>query len=262
MIGSLWSGISGLQSHQTQMNVIGNDVANVNTVSYKQSNITFQDAFYQSLGSNQIGLGTSVGNIAIDFNSGMLKETGVDNHMAISGEGFFVLKDAAGLNEAYTRAGDFTTVYDSTTDLIHLAGSDGKLLYGTIGGVKGTAGDLIGLPSTAEDLNISGNGVISYYDSATATRVDDAFVVDIANFPSLSGLKQDGNNQYSATAESGTANYTSTDYQVVQGYLENSNVDLADEFTEMIVAERGFQANSKTITTSDSMLQELLNLKR
>lgn len=261
MIGSLWSGISGLQSHQTQMNVIGNDVANVNTVGYKQSNITFQDAFYQSLGSNQVGLGSSVGNIAIDFNSGMLKETGVVSNMAISGDGFFVVKDTEGFNTGYTRAGDFQLEYDSTSGMKNLVSPSGKLLYGSSGAAQGSASELIELPSDIQAMTISGEGIISYIDGNGAT-VSDAFRVDVATFPGMAGLKQDGNNQYSETSESGPPLFTSTDYQVVQGYLENSNVDLADEFTEMIVAERGFQANSKTITTSDSMLQELLNLKR
>ncbi|MDF7800930.1 flagellar hook-basal body complex protein [Pontiellaceae bacterium B1224] len=268
MINSMWSGVSGLRSHQTSMDVIGNDIANVNTLAFKQSNVSFQDAFYKSLtnpgeGTNgkQVGLGVSVGKITQDFNGGMLQETGVASDMAISGDGFFVMKDAAGLNTTYTRAGNFDLSYDSASDSLNLLGPDGKYLYGTSGASGGSAGTMISLPSDIQDMMVSSDGVISYIDG-TGALVEDAFTVDIATFAGQTGLSQVGGNQYAESAASGTPSFTSTDYQVVQSHLENSNVDLAQEFTEMIVAERGFQANSRTVTTSDSMLQELLSLKR
>ena len=268
MINSLWSGISGLQVHQTSLNVIGNDVANVNTVGYKQSNITFQDAFYESLSSSgegtsgkQVGLGVSVGKISKDFTSGTLKETGVDSNLAISGDGFFVLKDDAGQNATYTRAGDFEYSYDETSGTVQLMGPDGKYLYGTAGATGGDASTLISLPADAQSMQVSSNGVISYTD-ADGVLVEDYFTIDIASFPSESSLTQMGGSQYAESVGSGSPIYNSTDCDLRQNYLESSNVDLSREFTEMIVAERGFQANSRTVTTSDSMLQELMNLKR
>lgn len=268
MINSMWSGISGLRSHQTSMDVIGNDIANVNTIAFKQSNVSFQDAFYQTLASpgnetsgKQVGLGVSVGKITKDFNGGTLQQTGVASNLAISGEGFFVMKDAAGLNTTYTRAGNFDLSYNSATDSLNLLGADGSYLYGTVGGTRGSASSMISLPSDIQDMMISTDGVISYIDG-TGALVENAYTVDIATFRGQSGLSQAGGNQFAETMASGEPIFTSTSYQVVQNYLENSNVDLATEFTEMIVAERGFQANSRTITTSDSMLQELLSLKR
>ncbi|MBN2164456.1 MAG: flagellar hook-basal body complex protein [Pontiellaceae bacterium] len=268
MINSMWSGVSGLRSHQTSLDVIGNDIANVNTVAFKQSNVAFQDAFYESLSSagkattgKQVGLGVSVGKITKDFNAGSLQETGVVSHMAISGDGFFVMRDSAGQNATYTRAGNFEVTFNTDTNQLNLMGPDGKYLYGTAGGSRGTASDLIALPPDIQDMMISSGGVISYIDG-TGALVEDAFTVDIATFSGSAGLSQIGGNQYIETTASGSPLYTSTDYSLVQYHLENSNVDLSKEFTEMIVAERGFQANSRTVTTSDSLLQELLNLKR
>ncbi|MBN2703553.1 MAG: flagellar hook-basal body complex protein [Pontiellaceae bacterium] len=268
MLSSMWSGVTGLRSHQTYLDVIGNDIANVNTVGYKQDNVAFQDAFYQSLSKpsegtpgKQVGIGVSVGKLSTDFNMGSMQETGVASNIAISGGGFFVLKDDEGLQTTYTRAGNFELSYDSDSDTLRLMGTDRKYLYGTTGENKGSASELIALPPDIQDLMVSGDGHISYIDG-TGSLVENVYTIDIATFPGEAGLSKVGGNQYIETPASGEPIFTSTDYSLVQGYLENSNVDLASEFTEMIVAERGFQANSRTVTTSDSMLQELLNLKR
>lgn len=267
MLRSMWSGVSGLRTHQYQMDVIGNDIANVNTTGYKQSNVTFQDAFYQSLSApsegtpgREVGLGVSVGDISKDFREGILLDTGVATHMAISGKGFFVVKDQNGEQASYTRAGDFELSYDGDSSVRLLAG-DGKYLYGTPGANSGTASTMIELPQDMQELIISPEGSVSYVNGS-GSLVSDVYKIDIATFAGTTGLKQQGGNLYAESAASGSPIFTSTEYQVQQGYLENSNVDLAKEFTEMIVAERGFQANSRAITTSDSMLQELLNLKR
>ncbi len=261
MINSIWSGISGLQAHQATMDVIGNDIANVNTIAFKQSNVSFKDALYKSVGDQQVGLGASIGKITQDFSGGMLRATGVRTNMAISGDGFFVMKDASGTNTTYSRAGDFELSYDATADTVRLMSGEGRYLYGTAGGTGGSATKMIELPTDIQDMMVSRDGVISYIDGA-GNLVEDAYTLDLATFPGQGALKQLGSNQYAETTESGGPNFTASNTQVVQGYLENSNVDLASEFTEMIMAERGFQANARTVTTSDSILQELLNLKR
>ncbi|MBN2683832.1 MAG: flagellar hook-basal body complex protein [Pontiellaceae bacterium] len=268
MLSSMWSGVTGLRSHQTYLDVIGNDIANVNTVGYKQNNVAFQDAFYQSLtkpsegtSGKQVGIGVSIGKLSTDFNMGSMQETGDNANIAISGGGFFVLKDDAGQQATYTRAGNFEKAYDSDSGMLRLMGQDGKYLYGTSGATKGSASELIELPADIQDLMISREGVVSYIDG-TGQLIENEFTIDVATFPGQGGLRKIGANQYIETPASGSPIFTSTDHSLVQGYLENSNVDLASEFTEMIVAERGFQANSRTVTTSDSMLQELLNLKR
>jgi flagellar hook protein FlgE len=268
MLTSMWSGVSGLRTHQQGMDVIGNDIANVNTIAYKQSNVSFKDQLYKTLASpqegtagRQVGIGSSVGSISTDFSTGALQQTGVNSHIALSGNGFFVLRDAAGANTSFTRAGDFKLTYNSTTDARNLMGPNGKYLYGTTGAATGSASDIITIPKDATELAISSDGVVSYRDG-TGAPVNDAFRIDIAVFGSSDGLLKAGDNQYLETSASGAAQFGAYDGAVIQNSLENSNVDLAKEFTEMIVTERGFQANSKIITTSDSMLQELLNLKR
>lgn len=268
MMNSLWSGVSGLLAHQTNMDVIGNDIANVNTIAFKQSNVSFQDSFYNLLGSpttnssgKQVGMGVNIGKITQDFTGGSLHATGVANHIGIEGDGFFVLKDASGQNTSFTRAGNLELSYNSGTDSLNLRGPDGKYLYGTSGGIGGSANAMIDLPGDIQDMMISSDGSLSYIDG-TGTLVEDAFTIDIATFSSDTGLSQIGGNQYEANEASGSAKFGGGNHALAQGYLENSNVDLATEFTEMIVAERGFQANSRTITTADSMLQELLSLKR
>jgi flagellar hook protein FlgE len=243
------------------MDVIGNDIANVNTVAFKQSNVSFKDTLYKSVGDQQVGLGVSIGRVSQDFSGGMLRATGVRTNMAISGNGFFVMKDAAGTNTTYSRAGDFDFSYDSTANTIRLMSGDGRYMYGTAGGTGGSATTMIELPADIQDMMVSRDGVISYID-VDGNLVEDVFTIDIATFAGQGGLKQAGGNQYAETSESGSPTFGASSTEVVQGYLENSNVDLAKEFTEMILAERGFQANSRTVTTSDSILQELLNLKR
>lgn len=268
MLRSMWSGVSGLRTHQQQMDVIGNDVANVNTTAYKQSNVTFQDAFYQSMsapteGSSglEIGLGVSIGSISKDFSEGVLLDTGVATNLAISGDGFFTVKNVDGTQSGYTRAGDFELSYDSTTEKVRLFAGDGKYLYGTTGENSGSASTLIELPANMQELMVSREGQISYIDGDGAL-VSNVFTIDVATFGSTADLTQQGGNLYAESTASGGPIFDSTEFSIEQGYLENSNVDLAKEFTEMIIAERGFQANSKAITTSDDMLQELLNLKR
>lgn len=288
MINSMWSGVSGLRAHQAKLDVIGNDVANVNTLAYKQGNVTFQDAFYQSLSGagegsagKQVGLGVNIGSISRDFTEGQLQETGVDTHMAISGEGYFVMRDADGNNQSFTRAGNFERQYSETDSTMRLMGADGMYLCSITDG--GTP-SVIQIDEIVEDITISSGGelVYSYTVEQQATDADGNPVVDddgnavmedvtvysdpiqiaIASFRGPNGLSQIGSNQYVETSASGSAEYGGKNFKIVSEHLENSNVNLAQEFTEMIVTERGFQANSRTVTTSDAMLQELLNLKR
>ena len=262
MLSSLWSGVSGLQSHQSSMNVIGNDIANVNTTGYKQSNVSFADTLYNNVSGRQVGTGVRATSVTQDFNDGALRETAVDTNLALSGSGFFVMSD--GDSTSYTRAGDFTYSYnnDGSPGTVSLTNGSGQYLYGTSGSTPGSASTQISLPADMREMSISSDGLISYVDSS-GTLVSNAWVVDIAHFSNPAGLSQLGGNQFAETMASGSANYYTTDSTiVVQGYLESSNVDISKEFTEMIMAERGFQANSRTVTTSDSILQELLNLKR
>lgn len=277
MLASMYSGVSGLGAHQQRMNVIANDIANVNTVGYKQSNVTFREALVDTLISpavgtpgRQLGLGVQMGTTTRDFGRGALTETGITSNMAVQGEGFFAVQaidpaTATAVGDTYyTRAGDYVMdVKNDTT--IHLILPDGKALLG----VDGEPINLkTGMPAASELVSFA----IAYDGSIVTTDADgnnyEPGKVAVVGFQNNNGLKALGSNLYEWTeaanpiepALDGRDNAVGVN--VLQGYLESSNVDLATEFTDMIVAQRGFQANSKSITTSDEMLQELLRLKR
>lgn len=277
MLPSMYSGVSGLLTHQQRMNVIGNDIANVNTVGYKQSDVTFKEAFVNTLRSpapgtpgQQVGLGVQMGQITRDFSGGALMQTGVAANMAVSGNGFFIVSDPGIADQRYfTRAGDF--VLDVQGGETFLITSEGRRLQGVMGDGPPDLTDMdvanvedIILPENTTSYSIGLDGVI--YASVDGEPAEVIGRVALANFDNPSALLAIGSNLYRETeaaslrllqnpGEAGMG-------QVFQGYLENSNVDLAREFTDMIITQRGFQANSRSITTSDEMLHELLMLKR
>ncbi|MGI9859995.1 flagellar hook-basal body complex protein [Moorella naiadis] len=262
MMRSLYSGVSGLRTHQTRMDVIGDNIANVNTVGFKRSTVTFKDVFYQTLrggsaggagtgGTNpqQIGLGVTMGSIDVVQTQGAAASTGNGTDLMIQGDGFFQVKDSSG-KIYYTRAGNFH--FDNSGNLVT---PDGFI-------VQGSSGDInIGTDATSYSIDKYGN----VYKNGSTTPINQ---IQLARFSNPSGLVKVGSNLYIDSASAGTAtkdvagstNFPNT--TIIPSALEMSNVDLAQEFTDMIITERGFQANARTITTSDQMLQELVNLKR
>jgi flagellar hook protein FlgE len=282
MINAMDSGISGMQSHKKQMDVIGNDIANVNTVGYKQSDVTFKEAFVTTLRTSlpgapgiQTGLGAKVAQVSRNFTNGTLMETGNKSNLAVSGSGFFVVKDGSGSSPYLTRSGDFVLDPDTSSNITYLITSEGKRLQGVMNATgTDTAPDLSGssissltdiyLPQNTTSYSIGPDGVLRVsQDGGTLNTVGR---IALATVDNPAGLKALGSNLYQITdaakqrtlsnpASGGTG-------QVLQGYLENSNVDLAREFTEMIVTQRGFQANSKSIITADEMAQTALGIKR
>ena len=426
---SLYSGVSGLKAHQTKMDVIGNNIANVNTVGFKSSRVTFSELFYQTTqvasgpnadtntgGQNakQIGLGTSMGSIAVDISSeGGTQSTGNPFDLKISGDTFFVV--SSGGSNYFTKAGNFTT--DESGNLVTQSGG---LVMGYIAETPGAAlqtdqirplsvygpqytntppevttaatysGNINsedsnfaeGLPITTfipvfdnlgykyevqvqitkvsateyaaeatgvysgnklvEDLTAEMSGTLSFdgktgliaegsessfeltisgkdsftapvqVDFSTITCYGNESTIDcvrgdkngegagkavgkmisvgvqtdgkivaaysngdnevigqiaVASFSNAAGLEKVGDNLFAATLNSGEFNgigedVTASGGSISSGTLEMSNVDLSTEFTDMIVTQRGFQANSRIITTSDTMIEELLSLKR
>lgn len=267
MMRSLFSAVAGLRTHQTRMDVIGDNIANVNTVGFKKSAVTFKDVFYQTLrggsaatadtgigGTNpqQIGLGVTLGSIDVIHTQGAAQATGNGTDLIIQGEGFFVLR--AGDLTYYTRAGAFH--FDNEGYLVN---PDGYM-------VLGDGGDPIQVPATAQSYSISRTGEVTYIDENGELR--SAGIIQLARFPNPSGLEKVGSNLYAAApaagevleGTAGNENFTNT--TIIPSALEMSNVELAQEFTDMIITQRGFQANARTITVSDEMLQELVNLKR
>lgn len=366
MMRSLYSAISGLKNHQIKMDVIGNNIANVNTTGFKRSRVTFATALSQTMkgasspsanqgGTNpvQVGLGSMLGSIDQVMTQGSSQSTGKDTDMMIQGSGFFVLNNAG--QTVYSRAGAFSqdsngnlvdpgsgakvmgymweaddttapttadwqtnlspikfalgdpaptsnfdipgtawasTVSGATTTYTYtnpaLIGADAatvsSISFGTLDPKTGTittttdpTGSTQNIASVAYDptipqatltsFSIDQNGAITgVYSNGTASATHKIGQVAIAKFANDAGLNNVGGNFYSSTNNSGTASVGAASTEgrgsIVPNAVEMSNVDLSQEFTDMIVAQRGFQANSRVITVSDSLLQELIDLKR
>jgi flagellar hook protein FlgE len=282
MMRGMFAAISGLAVHQNMLDVTANNIANVNTIGYKSERTSFEDALSQlqkgssaptatsgGTDAEQIGLGVRLGSINNVMTAGAVQTTGNPYDVAIQGDGFFrVVADPTTLGGTptymYTRAGNFTT--DANGDLVTNDGdyvvgfkfdSSGNPLTGAANETK------ITIPAGSQSVTIAQNGTVSVTDSAGA--VTKVAMISLGSFPNNAGLERVGGNNWVATNNSGaeTANIAVTNGlgTLTPGAIEMSNVNLAQEFTNMITAERGFQANSRVISTADEMLQELDNLK-
>ena len=303
MIRSLYSAISGLKNHQVKMDVIGNNIANVNTTGFKRSRVTFATTLSQTLkgasspiptapptttgGTNpmQVGLGAMLSSIDQIMTTGSAQTTGNPTDMMIQGSGFFILDNSG--QTVYSRAGAFSL--DSAGNLVD-PGS-GALVQGQayvgdatplvwtnptsnvvidIGGFAFNSATDPGTPpyGTLTSYSIDQSGIVSgvYTDAAGGSTIHKIAQIAIANFPNAPGLENLGGNFYGETNNSGTIDVgaagTNGRGKIIPNTVEMSNVDLSTEFTDMIVAQRGFQANSRVITVSDTLLEELINLKR
>jgi flagellar hook protein FlgE len=219
-----------------------------------------------------VGLGAQVGSIDNLMSGGALQTTGNPLDVAISGEGWFRVGPANGGTPAapgvptqisYTRAGNFTT-----NDQGYLTTADGQYVLGrnvTAGGTPGTTDQLIQIPAGATSVSIGQDGSVTYQPSGGTTRANAGFI-SLATFENQGALQRLGTNSWQAGPNSGAEQVGTpgaNGYGVTaSGAIEMSNVDLASEFTNMITAQRGFQANSRVISTADQMLQDLVNLIR
>ena len=281
MLRSMFSAVSGLRSHQTMMDVTGNNIANVNTTGYKGSRTTFQETLTQlqrggaaaiedgevggpAGGRNpmQLGLGSQVAATDMVFTQGASQATGRETDLAIQGDGFFMVETGDG--RGFMRSGAFT--FDNEG---HLVGPGGELVLGanddTLGG--DTLEDMDPIQVDLEeytDVTIGGDGMIVGRDGDGEAQ--ELARIGMARFANTEGLERVGNGMFQASGASGEPIIDTPGEDglgtLQAGTLEMSNVDLAQEFTNLILSQRGFQANSRTITTSDELLQELVNMKR
>lgn len=275
MLKSLFSGVSGLKSHQTMLDVISNNIANVNTYGYKSSSVQFADIYYQTIsgatasspgvgGSNamQIGSGTSVAAVKVNASRSSYSQTYNSMDQYISGEGYFIVGDG----KTYSRVGSLS--FDPSGNLTD---ANGNCVYGSANAALPAPPIGAVVPITVTNFNnytsisISENGTITGVDT-TDNSVDTLGQIALATFTNPAGLTQEGSVYFKESANSGAAQLaapaSAKTGKLVSGGLEMSNVDLSTELTNMIIAQRGFQASSKSITTSDEILQELVNLKR
>jgi flagellar hook protein FlgE len=274
MMRSMFAAISGLKTHQVMLDVTANDIANVNTIGYKAARTTFKDSLSQlqrgaagavggTGGQNpvQVGLGVQLGSVDNMMSGGSLQYTGNALDVAIQGDGWF--RVGRGSPPAapfeYTRAGDFTL--DQSGNLVT---QEGLYVVGRNTAGAGGTDQAITIPAGATNVAIGPDGSVSYVPAAGGARVTAGFI-SIAKFANEAGLERASGNRWRPTQNSGAENVATPGGGwglTVAGTVEMSNVDLATEFTNMISAQRGFQANSRVISTTDEMLQDLVNIKR
>lgn len=277
--------ISGLRNHQVYMDVVANNIANVNTTGFKSGRVNFKDAIAQtsSTGSAatsstggmnpiQVGLGMNVGGVDTMLTQGSLISTGKNTDLAIQGEGLFMLGKgdptvAAGLTAAFfTRDGGFSLDKDGFL----VDRTSGYYVLDSLGTSAIRVGkSLDGLTSwNWATFSIGPDGKLTGVLADGSTDAVNHPQLGLAKFANPEGLLKGGGNTYQEGANSGTAvpaapgNLAAGLGLLVPGSLEASNVDLAEQFSRMIMAQRGFQANSRAITASDEMLQDLVNIKR
>lgn len=260
MIRSLWTAKTGLDAHQTSMDVITNNLANVSSNGFKRSRPVFEDLLYQTIrqpgaASSQattipsgLMIGTGVRAVGTEhiFTQGSVQKTENPLDMAIQGNGFFQIQMPDG-TLAYTRDGSFTK--DATGQIVTANGYP--------------LSPAISIPSNATSVAVSRDGIVTITQpgSTTPTQIG---TIQLANFINNGGLQAVGENLFVETASSGTPTPntpgTNGTGLLNQGYVETSNVNVAEELVNMIVAQRGYEMNSKAITTSDQMLARLSQL--
>jgi flagellar basal-body rod protein FlgG len=263
MIRALYSAASGMTAEQLTVDNIANNLANANTVGYKTRRTQFQDLMYQSLvqpGNSagqatlvptglQLGLGTRAASNEIILQQGTFLATSNPLDMAIQGSGFFQIAQPSG-ELAYTRAGDFTL--DANGNIVT---SNGNLLQ-----------PQITIPIAAQAITVAADGTVTY-TLPGQTAAQTAGQITLAIFQNPSGLNSIGNSLYLPTDASGAATVGppgSTDGvgTLLQGYVEQSNVSVVDEFINLITSQRAYEANSKVVKAADDMYSQINNLTK
>jgi flagellar basal-body rod protein FlgG len=257
MIRSLWISKTGLDAQQTQMDTIANNLANVSTNGFKRSRAVFEDLLYQTIrqpgaqSSQQtqlpsgLQIGTGVRPVAAEriHTQGNLQQTGNQLDVAINGSGFFQVLMPDGTT-GYTRDGSFQQ------------NAQGQLVTSSGFPVQ----PAITLPANSTTVTIGQDGVVSVTQPGVAAPVQ-VGSLQLATFINPAGLQSMGQNLYQETASSGTPSTTvpGTNGSGVlsQNYVETSNVNVVEEMVNMIQTQRAYEINSKSITTSDQMLQKL-----
>lgn len=260
---TLMTAATGLSAQQKYVEIISNNLANVNTTAYKKVRPEFQDLLYETirpfgntqrsgleaLNEVQIGSGTELVATTKQFAQGTVTATDNPMDMAINGDGFFVVRRPDN-TIAYTRDGSFTVDKNGT-----LVTSQGYVLD-----------PQIQVPDDSVEVRISRDGIVTSKESGNILNERELGRVELARFVNPAGLRSVGDNIYLATSASGEARIeqpgTNSTGEIIQGHLESSNVDLVQEMVNMIVAQRAYEINSKSVKTADDILNTAVNLKR
>ena len=262
MMRALYTAASGMEAQQYQMDTISNNLANVNTTGFRRNEARFQDLVYQEMrapGSpvgasvvpvgQDVGLGVKVGSSEKIFTQGNLIQTGNPLDIAIEGDGFFQVTQPDGTT-AYTRDGSFKR--DANGAIVT---ADGYFLN-----------PQITIPQNAQSISIGEDGTVSALVPGS-NLPQQLGQIQLARFVNAAGLSPvGGHNLYTQTAASGAPIVSQAGLNgtgsLQGGYLENSNVQVVQEIVNMIVSQRAFEANSKSITAADEMLQTAVQVKR
>jgi len=292
MMSGMYAAISGLDAHQTMLDVTANNLANVDTIGYKAQSTAFSDELSQlvasgttangfSAGTNpaQIGLGVQVGSIDNVMTAGGVQTTGNPTDVSVQGNGWLRVADGNVSTTPptfdatqYTRAGNLTfnaSGYLCTQTGQYVLGYAAQQnaatgVWSPVTSGSNPANNPIVVPPGSTNVTIGADGSVNYQTAAGASVT--AGYISLATFPNQAGLQRNGGSLWSPTVASGaetagqpgTAGYG----QTISGELEQSNVDMGTEFTNMIEAERGYQANASTITTADQMMQTVVQMKQ
>ncbi len=262
MIRALWTAATGMTAQQTNLDVISNNLANVNTLGFKGSRAEFQDLMYQSTRSagttvaagsavpvsSEVGLGTRLGAIQKVFGQGEFEQTGNSLDLAIEGDGFFQILQPDG-TVAYTRDGSLKLSSDGS-----LVTSDGLMVQ-----------PQITIPQGATEISIGPDGTVSAI-VAGQSEPQNVGQITLARFLNPGGLRSVGRNLYQSTAASGEAITGTAGLDglgtLAQGFVEMSNVEVVEEMVKMIMAQRAYEVNSKSIRSADEMLSIAVNIRR
>lgn len=263
MIRALYSAASGMDAQQLNVDNIAHNLANANTSGFKARRAQFHDLLYQSIiapgaaaGSQtvvptglQLGLGTRAVSNEISFSQGSFSGTENPLDLVIEGRGFFQIRRPSG-EISYSRAGQFHLDRDG-----NMVTADGDALE-----------PQITIPAQASGVNIAADGTVSY-SLPNQTNAQVAGQIQLANFTNPAGLKSLGRNLYAPTDASGEPSLGNPGGQeglgtLLSGYVEQSNVSIVEEFVNLIVSQRAYEANSKVAKAADEMYQQVNNLTR
>lgn len=261
MLRSLHIARTGLETQQTQLDVVSNNLANVSTTGFKKGRAIFEDLLYQTIrqpgaqssqqtqlpSGFQLGVGSRTVATERIHEQGSLQQTNNPLDVAINGRGFFQVLQPDG-STAYTRDGSFQV--DSQGTLVTASGY--------------TVQPAMQIPNDALVVSISRDGIVSVTQPGNPNTVTQLGQLQLATFINTAGLQSQGENLYIESAASGAPqiNNPGTNGLGVlnQSFIETSNVNVAEELVNMIIAQRAFEMNSRAITTSDQMLQRLTQI--
>ncbi|MBQ7480429.1 MAG: flagellar hook-basal body protein [Lachnospiraceae bacterium] len=283
MVRTLWTAASGMIGQQINVDTIANNLANVNTTGYKTETNEFKSLLYQNLQTKtttangeqkpigaQVGLGVRNASITSHFTQGAFLASENPTSFAISGDGLFAVQTgpnpnvANGTNVHFTRNGNFLfALGDAGGNILKLTDSDGNPVLSATGQpIQINANQYM-----ADRVTVDADGQLCYPDAANNPQPIPGMKIGLYQFQNPSGLKKEGDSVYSVTAASGMPineenNNNVEKSQVRQGYLEGSNVQVADEMVNLIIAQRAYEFNSKAIQAADTMMQEANELRR